>query len=445
MQATVRIQDPIRIGGLTIPNRLFRAPLLEGAGLSDNPAAIYTKAFVPNAQAGVGLVLQGTVCVTPNGRPSPGMIAIGERADMLAMKPMVDAVHRYNTRIITQLGHGGLYSVESWNNKLSARLSKGNSIAPSLPRGYPRLVAGRPHVLRADEIVALAQRFGEVAMWAREAGYDGVEISGCNGKLIQQFLSRSYNFRDDAYGGSLYRRTRFLREIRQAIGERAGWDFPVLLKFPAVEVGFDHGEGGITTEEGLAIAVIAAEAGYDALTPVAAHASPNPAFSRGDFPSETFTNKRIRKEFEDGMGKAGLWMTKQVVRRVFRNFPFEAVWNRAVFKAVKARVDIPVMAVGGIRTTEEVDQLLADREADMVGIGRPFYAEPDLARYFLAERPAPQNKVLCSNCNQCILPQLIGNYGACYNEDVHRQRALRRKEMMKVRNREAEAEAMVEA
>lgn len=226
--APVRIQDPLRIGGMQLRNRLFRAPLLEGAGLSKDPAGVYLRSFLPNAAAGCGLIIQGTVCVTPEGRPSAGMNAIDQRSDMLAMAPMTAAIHQTGAKIVTQLGHGGMYCVEGWNNQYSSS-RVGRPIAPSAPRGMPRLIAGRVRVLTTRDIETLVERFAQVALWARDAGYDGVELSGCNGKLIQQFLSRGYNRRDDRYGGSLWRRTAFIREIRSTIGRVVGWDYPVFL------------------------------------------------------------------------------------------------------------------------------------------------------------------------------------------------------------------------
>lgn len=178
--------------------------------------------------------------------------------------------------------------------------------------------------------------------------------------------------------------------------------------------------------EGQPIAKIAEEAGFDALIPVAAHMSPNPAFCRGDFPADSFRNKRVRKEFIEAMGETRFWLTRRALTRLFRQFPFQPVWNREVFSAIKAQVSIPVFAVGGIRRRDEADEILSTQQADMIGIGRPFYAEPDLPRYFLQE-PVQRESVRCSSCNLCILPQLVGNFGACYNPKLHREKAEQRR------------------
>jgi 2,4-dienoyl-CoA reductase-like NADH-dependent reductase (Old Yellow Enzyme family) len=94
------------------------------------------------------------------------------------------------------------------------------------------------------------------------------------------------------------------------------------------------------------------------------------------------------------------------------------VWNRDLFAAVKRLVGIPVLAVGGIRTAAEARGIVASGEADLVGIGRPFYAEPDLAARVLAGDPAPRR---CRSSNRCVAAQMLGMRGVCYNPDVRKR------------------------
>jgi 2,4-dienoyl-CoA reductase-like NADH-dependent reductase (Old Yellow Enzyme family) len=101
------------------------------------------------------------------------------------------------------------------------------------------------------------------------------------------------------------------------------------------------------------------------------------------------------------------------------------VWNRSRFTAVKQRVSIPVLAVGGVRTRAEVEAILDNREADMVGIGRPFYAEPDLARRILGESSHSSDSGLCRNSNLCVPAQMLGMKGVCYNPEVVKLRPRR--------------------
>ena len=94
--------------------------------------------------------------------------------------------------------------------------------------------------------------------------------------------------------------------------------------------------------------------------------------------------------------------------------------NRDLFRAVRSRAEIPVFAVGGIRTATECHDILESGAADMVGIGRPFYAEPDLAARILADDPSPR---LCRNSNRCVPAQMLGMKGVCYNPDVRKRAA----------------------
>lgn len=404
------LADPIAIGRLRIRNRLYRAPVLEGAGATADPARTYARHFVPNAEAGVGLIIQGNTIVTPEGRTSPGMSAIGERGQMLALRSMTEAVHRAGARIVIQLGHGGIYAIEGWHRIHRASRQR-PPLAPSPLPLWLRPVRGPVFVPSTEEVAALVRRFGVVAGWAREAGYDGVQLAGSNAKLLHQFLSRTYNRRRDRYGGDLAARFRLLGEIREAIAREAGADFAVLLKYPAVERG--PWGGGIALEEGLEIARLAEAMGFVALTPVAADALPNTAICRGDYPAATFENPKLRERLITATGgRAGIAALRLLMWRAARRYPLSPMWNRSIAAAVKAEVSLPVFAVGGIRTPQQAAQLLSGAEADMIGIGRPFYTEPALARRFLAGDPRP---AACASCNRCIVPQMLGMPGVCYN------------------------------
>lgn len=420
--SSARLTDPIVLGGLHLKNRLYRAPVLEGAGGAEDPAATYARHFVPNAEAGVGLIIQGNTVVCPEGRTSPGMSAIGERARMLALAPLTRAVHEAGGKIITQLGHGGLFALEAWHTKF-APVRSSPPYAPSrLPLWLRALHQSDTHILGTLEVAELAQRFGVVAAWAREAGYDGIQLAASNAKLLHQFLSPIFNRRRDRYGGDIAARMTFICEIRDAIAREAGADFPVLLKYTALEKS-PLGRG-ITLDDGLEIARIAAASGFAALTPVIADALPNTAIARGDFPRASFDSAGMRRRLLEATGSRVRAILVHVgMYLAARKYPFSPVWNREVFRAIKAAVPIPVFAVGGIRTPREAAEILARGEADMIGVGRPFYAEPDLARRFLAESALPWSAATaCESCNRCIVPQMLGMPGVCYNPGIHKLR-----------------------
>jgi 2,4-dienoyl-CoA reductase-like NADH-dependent reductase (Old Yellow Enzyme family) len=412
------LKTPLRIGNATMRNRLYRAPVLEGAGDGDDAVEAYARQFVDNAEHGVGLIIQGSSCIWPEGRTSPGMTCVDSREKVLRLSPMVDAVHAAGAAIFLQLGHGGIYAMEAWHEPY-ASARRGPLLAASpLPLLLRPLYRGVPiHVMTTDDVKAMAHRYGEVAAWAREAGYDGIQLGSANAKLLDQFLSPFYNKRTDEFGGSIENRARVLRLIRTAVADRAGDDYPCTVKVPAETAppGFPR----CSDAEAIELARLVQEWGFDAVTPVRVSVFPDTTLSRGDAPDNLSTNKAMASRLERA---APHRLRRATIRAGFRwggrRAPFEPVWNGSLFTAVSERVDIPVFAVGGIRTAVEVHEVLESGSADMVGIGRPFYAEPTLAARILGDDPAPR---LCRNSNRCVPAQLLGMRGACYNPVVNRE------------------------
>jgi 2,4-dienoyl-CoA reductase-like NADH-dependent reductase (Old Yellow Enzyme family) len=241
-------------------------------------------------------------------------------------------------------------------------------------------------------------------------------LGSANAKLLDQFLSPFYNKRDDEFGGSLERRASILRLIREAVAEQAGDDFPCTVKVPAeiAPKGFKRS----TTDEALELCRLVEEWGFDAVTPVEVSVFPDTTLSRGGVPDALWTHAGMTERFKKAMPSGARRRAVELLtKRGARKAPFEPVWNRPLFRAAKQRVGIPVFAVGGIRTAAEVNQVLDDGEADMVGIGRPFYAEPDLAARILDGDPGPR---LCRNSNRCVPAQMLGMKGLCYNSEVKR-------------------------
>jgi 2,4-dienoyl-CoA reductase-like NADH-dependent reductase (Old Yellow Enzyme family) len=410
------LSTPLRIGGTTVRNRLYRAPVLEGAGDGDDAAEVYARHFVENARHGVGLIIQGSSCIYEEGRTSPGMTTVHERSRVLALEPMVEAVHAEGASIFLQLGHGGIYAMEAWHEPYASQ-RKGPLLAASpLPAFLKPSFRGVPlHVMTTDDVRAMAAKYGEVAAWAREAGYDGIQLGSANAKLLDQFLSPFYNRRTDEFGGSLRNRARVLELIRREVADRAGPDYPCAVKVPAEKAPPLLPRS--TFDEALELCRMVEDMGFDAVTPVEVSVFPDTTLSRGGVPSSLWQHKGMKERFRKASPKrarravivAGSWIGG-------RRAPFEPVWNRRLFTAAKQTVKtIPVFAVGGIRTADEVHEILDGGQADMVGIGRPFYAEPDLAARLTQSRA-------CVNSNQCVPAQMLGMKGVCYNPEVVRMK-----------------------
>ena len=410
------LATPLRVASMTVRNRLYRAPVLEGVGDGPDAGDKYATHFVENARHGVGMIVQGSTCIAREGRTGPGMSCADTREKVMRFAPMVDAVHAAGAAIVLQLGHGGLYAIEAWHEPYASQRT-GPLLAASKPpwpialgfRGVP------VHALSGDEVRALAVTYGRAAAWGREAGYDAVQLGNANAKLLDQFLSPFYNRRTDEFGGSLENRARVIRLIREEVARHAGDDYACLVKVPC-EFGGLPGTKHIGFDDALRLATLFEECGFDALTPVEVGVFPDTILCRGDVPDGLWTNNGMKNRLEKAapnrfrraVVKAGAWYGG-------KRAPFEPVWNRKLFRAVKERVAIPVFAVGGIRTAGEVNGILDAGEADMVGIGRPFYAEPDLAQRILEDDASPR---LCLNSNKCVSAQMLGMRGVCYNPEV---------------------------
>ena len=247
-----------------------------------------------------------------------------------------------------------------------------------------------------------------------------MQLGSANAKLLDQFLSPFYNRRDDEFGGSLENRARVLRLIRRGDRRAGGCRLP------------GDGEGrrpsgrrsgcrARPTAEAFELCRLVEEWGFDAVTPVEVSVLPDTTLSRGGVPDSFWTNPGMTKRFRAaspdrmrrGVIKAGAWWGA-------KRAPFEPCWNRTCGRGAKQRVGIPVLAVGGIRTADEVNAILDGGEADLVGIGRPFYAEADLAERILGP-PRTTTGRLCQNSNRCVPAQMLGMKGVCYNPDVRKR------------------------
>jgi 2,4-dienoyl-CoA reductase-like NADH-dependent reductase (Old Yellow Enzyme family) len=419
------LHTPITIGNCVIRNRLYRAPVLEGAGGRPDGPEIYRHAFEENARAGVGLIIQGNSCITDEGRSAPGMSQVDTRARTLALSDVTKAIHAHGGRIFLQIGHAGIYAMEGWHATYAVA-RKAPLIAVSKPPVHVRpALRGVPmHVLTTAEIYELAEAFGRSAGWAREAGYDGIQIASSNAKLIHQFLSPYYNRRTDEFGGSLQNRARILQLLAETIRASVGNDYPLTVKIPIGEDAPPFAPR-TTFEEGIELCRLAESFGYHAITPVGLSVFPHGSLCRGGYPSSIDDTESIKRRYEDALGGSNLKLRvlRWGYKRAAKQYPFEPVWNRPFFSAAKKAVSITVFAVGGIRTHDEAVDILDRGEADMIGVGRPFYAESDLPMRILggdAEGP------LCENSNRCLPPQMLGMKAACYNPNVARKRAAMR-------------------
>ena len=127
------LDTPLRIGSAHVRNRLYRAPVLEGAGSGPDAAKLYARQFVGNARAGVGLIVQGNSCIYEEGRTSPGMTLVNTRERVLQLGEMVDAVRGEGAAVFLQIGHGGIYAMEGWHHPYASERKEPLLAASPLP------------------------------------------------------------------------------------------------------------------------------------------------------------------------------------------------------------------------------------------------------------------------------------------------------------------------
>jgi 2,4-dienoyl-CoA reductase-like NADH-dependent reductase (Old Yellow Enzyme family) len=207
--------DPIKIGDLSLPNRIIMAPLTRLRGTADHlPTALQIEYYRQRASAGL-IISEGTP-VSPMGVGYAQVPGIWSREQMELWKPIVEAVHEAGGRMFAQIWHVGRVSHSMF---LQGKLP----VAPSAiaPAGHVSIVRPEvgfetPHALTLDEIKEVIEEFRLGALHAREAGFDGVEIHGANGYLLDQFLHSGSNLRTDEYGGSVENRGRFMLEVADA-------------------------------------------------------------------------------------------------------------------------------------------------------------------------------------------------------------------------------------
>ena len=428
-----RLEAPVEIGNCQVPNRLYRAPLLECAGNDEDAVDILIDELVPAAESGAGVIFQGATIVRGEGGcAAPGMTRVHDPDFVSRLSRLTDAIHDCGGKIFVQLEHGGLRSMEIWHAGYRTEHPDLEQLVVSRP---PRLLraldrAGfldlNPRVMTTEEVYELAADFGRAAARATETGYDGIHLAGANMGILQQFLSPYYNRRDDEFGGSPTARARFLELLAEEIRDRAG-DVPLVTKVPAETAAPPFVRRRISRNEGVALAERAADAGYDALVPVEVSTFWDMSVIRGEYPAQAWRDERFREGYTEAFGSR--WRTRLVTaanRVQALWYSRETAWNESFCRAVRERVDVPVLLEGGVRTREEIERLLGEgvesRAADLVGMGRPFYAEPRLPARLLAAEAGAETAVACEDCNNCTVPQVTGARGICRTPSVLEKR-----------------------
>lgn len=242
--ATHIAATPIRIGSITLRNRITFAPTVKFDWTDETGIAIerFARHYEERAAGGTGLIVVEATAVVPTGRLSPDMLGLWEDGQIEGHRAITEACHKHDAAVLVQLSHAGMQTHEACG-----------------PMKGPSAVAWRDKTsiaLTREEIHQIVAQFSEAAFRAQKAGYDGIQLHACHSYLINQFISPRVNLRTDEYGGSTENRARFGCEIIRAIRETCGADFLISARTPGAEP---------TLEEASAVADAYVDAGVDYL------------------------------------------------------------------------------------------------------------------------------------------------------------------------------------
>jgi 2,4-dienoyl-CoA reductase-like NADH-dependent reductase (Old Yellow Enzyme family) len=216
--------EPFTFNGLTLPNRIVMAPMTRSKSPGGVPGADVAAYYRRRAEAECGLIItEGTTVNTPVATSDPNVPQFWGEDALKGWKRVVEEVHGVGGKIMPQLWHTGMTRnpAKSTNSHLPSHGPSGLAV-PGKKRSEP---------MTRQEIKDTIEAFGQAAADAREIGFDGVEIHGAHGYLIDQFFWAGTNEREDEYGGDLVGRTRFAVEIIESIRRHAGKDYPLILRF----------------------------------------------------------------------------------------------------------------------------------------------------------------------------------------------------------------------
>ena len=335
---TPRLFEPITVNSLTLPHRLWVAPMCMYSAVDGVPNDWHLVHLGGFAIGRAGLIMTEATSVSPEGRITPEDAGIWTDEQRDAWRRVVDFVHGMDTRIGMQLAHAGR-KASTWAP------TRGRGSVPLDDRGWETVGPSElpygsfrpPAALTKDGIARIVDDFAAGARRAVDAGFDLVEVHAAHGYLLGQFLSPTSNTRTDEYGGDVEGRARFTREVVDAGRSAIPADMPLVLRVSATEWVPD----GVTVED--TIAALRTIDGVDLVS----------VSSGGNDPRQ--------------------------------DIPNHPGYQRPLSRAVREAIPVPVGVAGLITTPQQAEDAIASGDTDVVYIARQFLRDPMLSMHASAE------------------------------------------------------------
>jgi len=351
-----KLFTPHKINNCIIPNRLVVTAMVANYCNQDGTATDqYIAYHEEKAKGGWGLIITEDYGVNENAKGYQNIACLYNDEQMESHKKLTDTIHQYDSKIFAQIYHPGRQTSHFVNGDVQP-------VAPSaIPCPWCRDL---PRELTIEEIKEIIGQFGDSALRAKKAGFDGIEIHGAHGYLIAEFLSPYTNKRSDEYGGGFENRVRFLREVIVDVRSKVGKGFPVIIRISGDEMV----EGGRTIAETRELAIELEDMGFDAI-----HVS-----------SGVYGN-----------------YNKGIVSTMYA----EHGWTADFAAEVKKLVNIPIITCNRINDPKMADTLICLDKADFVGMGRGSLADPELPNK--AKNGDFESIRYCLGCLQGCVSQLL--------------------------------------
>ncbi|MGV3003251.1 FAD-dependent oxidoreductase [Vibrio sp. E150_018] len=346
---------PLDLGFTQLRNRVLMGSMHTGLEEERGELKKLAAFYEERAKGGVGLIVTGGFSPNLRGRLAPFSAQLSTSSHAKKHRVVTEAVHKHGGKIALQILHAGRYAMHPFSQSATATRAPISKFTPSK--------------MSARQIRNTIDDFSNTAYLAQTAGYDGVEIMGSEGYLINQFICQRTNQRGDEWGGSYQNRIRFALEIVKSIREKIGSEFIIIFRLSML----DLVEQGSTFDEVIELAKALEQAGvtlintgigwHEARIPTIATQVPRAAFS---------------------------WVTEKV----------------------KPHLSIPVITCNRINTPEVAENILSQGHADMVSMARPFLADPD----FVNKAAEQKSKLIntCIGCNQACLDNIFkGKTASC--------------------------------